>query len=236
MPHDNKSSLVDSTIAAIRRDILTGQWKPGERLPLVPLAKRYETSTTVVRESLMQMSSDFLVINEAKQGFSVPYLSLPELSDLNRVRCHSEELALRLSLERGDLMWESTVVAAQHRLKHTERFGPGDQRGISDTWLEGAKEFHRLLISAAGIPVLEKLADALEDATSLYRLWSNTMPDHETQYLVDEHDPIVEAVIARDADTAVRLLAEHYNSSVDLILQAGLRPEAIDPTKSKSGD
>ena len=229
MQHDNKSSLVDSTIAEIRRDILTGQWKPGERLPLVPLAKRYETSTTVVRESLMQMSSNFLVVNEAKQGFSVPYLSLSALEDLNRVRCRTEELALELSIERGDLMWESTLVAAQHRLKHTERFGPGDQRGLSEDWLDGAKEFHRILISAAGIPLLAQLADALEDATSLYRLWSGAEADTETRHLVDEHDEIVTAVIERNADKAVRLLTEHYNASVELILKAGLRQEAIGP-------
>src|SRR5699024_8831909 len=120
-------------------------WAPGQHLPLAPLASRYQTSTTVMREALMQMSNGFLITNAANQGFSVPYLSLGELADLNLVRCHAEELALRLAIERGDLMWESSLVAVHHRLKHTERFGEGNLRGISQTWLDGAKEFHRIL-------------------------------------------------------------------------------------------
>ncbi|MCG2623055.1 GntR family transcriptional regulator [Arthrobacter sp. I2-34] len=229
MPHHNDESRVSQAIAAIRHDILVGIWKPGERLPLVPLAKKYDTSTTVVRESLMQMSSKYLVANEANHGFSVPYLSIGNLADLNRVRCHCEDLALRMSFERGDLMWESDVVAAHHRLQQTPRWGAGDHRGISDAWLEGAKDFHRTLISACGVTILTDLADALEDATSLYRLWSRESADTVTRNLADEHDGIVQAVVAKDADRAVGLLRRHYEASVKLILDAGLLPEAERP-------
>lgn len=229
MAHHNEASLVTQAIGRIRRDILIGSWLPGDRLPLVPLAKKYDTSTTVIREALMHMSNQFLVVNEAKQGFSVPYLSIDALADLNRVRCHTEELALRMSLERGDLMWESNVVAAHHRLSHTPRFGTGDHRGISDAWLDGAKEFHRTLISACKVPILTDLADALEDATSLYRLWSNESGDAVTRDLVHEHDSLVQAVVAKDLELAIDLLHRHYTESVQLILNAGLRTEALDP-------
>lgn len=229
MAQHNEVSLVSQAINQIRHDILIGIWLPGDRLPLVPLAKKYDTSTTVIREALMRMSNQFLVANEAKQGFSVPYLSIDKLADLNRVRCHTEELALLMSLERGDLMWESNVVAAHHRLSHTPRFGPGDHRGISEDWLKGAKEFHRMLISACQVPVLTDLADALEDVTSLYRLWSNESADTVTRDLVDEHDALVQAIISKDKELAVQLLHGHYNESAQLILDAGLRSEALDP-------
>lgn len=232
MPRPSNDSLVNQAKAAIRRDILRGAFLPGEHLPLVKLAKQYVTSTTVIREALMQMSRHFLVQNTPHAGFSVPHLSLDQLVDLNRLRCHNEELAIRMAIERSTVLWESQLIASLHTLKNTPIWveaSPalvGDaapERELSDAWLIAVKDFHRELISACGVPFLLEVADALEDAVSLYRWWANESRQAVVRALDHEHQDIVAAVLAKDSPTAERLLTQHYTDSVQIILDAGLR-------------
>lgn len=209
----------------LRADILAGKWAPGEKLLLLGLSERYDTSSTVVREALTRLTGDRLVELKPNRGFFVPELSLSELNDFNELRCLAEEFGIRLAIERGDLQWESEVHAAHHRMERTQHYRTDNQRRLTEEWVEAHAAFHAKLIEACEVPVLIDLAKTLSDATSLYRRWGGVATDNEPRDIEAEHRAILDAVTARDAPLAGKLLRDHYTTTMEIILKSGLLPE-----------
>lgn len=210
----------------LRTDILGGCWAPGEKLPLLGLAERYDTSSTVVREALTRLTGDRLVELKPNRGFFVPELSLSELADFNELRCLAEEFGISLAIERGDLRWESEVHAAHHTMERTPRYRPGDPHQVNEAWMLAHSAFHAKLIEACDVPVLIDLTTTLSDSTSLYRRWATPSNEAEHRDIEAEHRAILDAVTARDAKLAGKLLREHYTTTLQLIVKLGLIPEA----------
>lgn len=205
----------------ISRDIVNGRWLPGARLQPAELSAIYGTSTTVVREVLVRLGAERLTVSKPGKGFFVPTLTVNEIQDLTLVRIHNDSLALRLSIERGDLGWESDVLTKHHVLAKTDRRSEDDPLHIRDEWSIVHRAFHIALVAGSNVPLLIDLSRTLFDATELYRRWSAPSSAALKRNVPHEHELILEAALARDADRAVELLAEHYTHSLDVMLAAG---------------
>ena len=107
---------------------------PGTKLRFADLTDRYDCSTSVVREGLTRLAEQGLVQAEPQHGFHVTPLSQDDLDDLTTARCELEGLVLRMSIEHGDIAWESEIVAAHHALDRTAMETDGDpvrdERGV----------------------------------------------------------------------------------------------------------
>jgi len=206
----------------IRADVLGGRWAPGERLQPVALSKLYDTSTTVIREALTRLAGERFVFVEPNRGFFVPRLSLDQLRDITEVRCRNEGLALELAITRGDLTWESELIATHYQLSHTPRRGEDDPAHVAEAWSDAHRAFHAKLIEASNVPVLLSLARQLSDSTELFRRWAAPSPAAESRNVEQEHREILEATVARDAVRATALLRHHYEKTVEVVLRSGL--------------
>lgn len=213
----------------LRADILAGCWAPGEKLLLLKLSERYQTSSTVTREALTRLTGERLVELKPNRGFFVPELSLSELSDFNELRCLSEEFGISLAIERGDLRWESEVHAAHHLMERTPRYREEDATQLNEEWVIAHAAFHAKLIEACNVPVLIDLAATLSDATSLYRRWSMPTQENARRDIGKEHRAILDAVTARNAKLAGQLLREHYTATMRYIFDSGLIDEQDRP-------
>src|SRR3954447_15366630 len=116
----------EQVFSQLRADILSGRVLPGTRLRFADLTERYDCSTSVVREGLTRLAEQGLVEAEPQHGFSVTSLSDDDLDDLTTARCELEGLVLRMSIEHGDIAWESEVVAAHHALDRTPMANAAD--------------------------------------------------------------------------------------------------------------
>lgn len=209
------------TSEIITADILRGAWGPGERLQPHRLAEDYKVSTTVVREALSRMAGDGLVIVQPNRGFFIPDLQPQELRDITELRCVSEALAIRLAIERGDLEWESELIATHHLLARTPRRDPETGR-TSNEWMRAHRAFHAKLLEASSCAPMLRLAENLGASTELYRRWAAPTQAGAKRDVEAEHKAILDATVARDPELAARLLREHYEESVAVILSSGL--------------
>lgn len=209
----------------IRRAILEGVWAPGDKLAPGALSERFDTSTTVVREALTRLVGDNLVAAKTNRGFFIPDLDLQEFRDLTELRCVTETLALRLAIERGDLQWETTLIAADHRLMRTPRRVGEDHNQINEEWSMAHRAFHQTLLSACGCEPMIRVANNLALSTDLYRRWAAPAVAAVQRDVAHEHRDILEAVIARDAVRASALLRAHYEETARVVLQRGLMSE-----------
>ena len=197
---------------ALRSDILFGRRLPSSRLRLNELAEEHGVSLSVVREAVTRLASEDLVEATPQRGFRVRSISLEHLRDLTWVRTQVETLALRQSIAKGDVTWESNLVAAHHRLAVTPMYFD-DGRGNTE-WMAAHGAFHAALAAAAGSPVLERLRRQLYDASELYRYWAGNLPHHPARaHVADEHKAIFDAALAREADLAVDLLTQHLEAT-----------------------
>jgi DNA-binding GntR family transcriptional regulator len=211
-------SLTEAIYTGLRADILAGRFSPGQRLRPSELAALNGVSLNVVREALNRLAGERLVQASAQLGFAVVQIGAPDLSDLTEVRILVETAALRRSVERGDLAWESALVAAQHQLANTP-MTDDDPDQLSGEWMAAHNRFHAATMCACGSPRLIEIAAGLGESAAMYRYYSQRY-DHGKRDVAAEHLAIFEATIARDADLACRLHAEHIQRTADIVTLA----------------
>lgn len=211
----------------LREGILFGTWIPGARLSPAALATQFELSTTIIRESLTRLAGEGLVKIVPNRGFFVPELSLRELSDLTELRIVSETLGVRLSLNRGDLQWESDLISAHHLLARTPRRSETDPGHFTPEWERRHQAFHQALIAGASFETMSSLSANLATKTSLYRQWAAPSQVAQERDTGGEHQAILDAALARDIDETIALLSAHYRRTVDVVLQSGLNTELL---------
>lgn len=219
----------------LRADILAGVLQPGARLPFAELSARYQSSTSAIREGLQRLVEQGLVTSEPQLGFRVATLSIADLQDLTIARCEIEGLALRYSIEHGDLAWEAGVVAAWHTLERTPLgSAAADGHALAHDWSSAHAAFHESLI--AGCPNRRILATAssLRAAAELYRHWS-WRADGFDRDVVAEHQSLVDAVLQRAAERAIESLHDHLTTTTRLLVVAHQHADDPDNRRSAAG-
>src|SRR5690554_4412609 len=102
----------------IEHDILTGRYRPGERLDEQTLARRFQVSRTPIREALLQLQSSGLVQFHANRGAFVAELTAADVLEMYELRTELEGICGRLAAHRGS---PDTMVVLGRALQACER-------------------------------------------------------------------------------------------------------------------
>ncbi|WP_194836688.1 GntR family transcriptional regulator [Nocardia sp. XZ_19_369] len=202
-----KQMLSEQSYTHLRDAIMRGKFAPGDALKPQDLAKEQGVSLAVVREALVRLVGEGLADRLPNRGFAVPACSDRRWQEIAEARRTIEPVLLRMSIQRGDLDWESRVRAAHHCLSRTPPYVPDEGEYYSDAWSEAHRVFHRTLLEGCGNPVLLETFDRLWTASELARRWSSRRnPDRDG---AEEHRKLEEAALARDPETAAATLTHH---------------------------
>ncbi len=205
-----KGTRTELVYGALRADLMNATFPPGTRLKLAALVERFGVSQSVVREALTRLSEQGLVIAEPQRGFRVRPLTREDLADLTKVRVHLECLALRESMARGDVSWESDVVSSHYRL---ERLNMVDENGLLD------EEFHHSLVSACGSDRLLAIVGGLRENSDVYRQWSWSLAQDYNRGNVAEHRNLMDLALARKTEEAVEALKAHIERAANALMK-----------------
>ncbi|QKG20588.1 GntR family transcriptional regulator [Actinomadura verrucosospora] len=211
--------LSEQVYAHLRSAIMRGEHAPGAPLKPQDLAKRQGVSLAVVREALVRLVGDGFADRLPNRGFAVPAFTDRRWQEIAEARRAIEPVVLRMSIERGDVDWESRVRAAHHRLVRTPPYVPEEGEYYSEAWAEAHRVFHRTLLEGCGNPVLLETFDRLWTASELARRWSaHRNPGRDG---VAEHRRLEEAALARDADAAADVLVRHLTETAAVLTGGG---------------
>ena len=209
-------TLTETLHELLRHDIILGVLPPAAKLKLEKLSKTYEVSVNTLRETLSRLAADGLVVAEGQKGFTVLPVSLEDLRQITEMRQLLECHALRQSIARADLDWEARVVGAYHKLSKVEALVENDPERYGDAWERYNQEFHASLIANCRSRWLLMFHKAMYDHSQRYRMLSlKTKPFPRTQS-AKEHREILDAALARNADKAAELLAQHILKGAEL--------------------
>ena len=205
--------------ARLRSDIVTGVLSSGQKLRVAEVCRRYEVSSSPAREAMNRLAAEGLLAQTDHRGFAVPVISRADLVDLTQARCWIAEIALREAMRCGDERWEEGVVLALHRL---DRLSADHRPDVPDSKIRletGHRAFHAALIAACPskrvLLYSEQLFDMADRYRSLARALNAVLKKRDR---TQEHHEIARLVLARNAQGACALLAQHFQTTCDIAL------------------
>lgn len=209
-------TLVEGAYQHLRRDIIEGLHAPGEKLRVEHLKDRYDVGAGTLREALLLLVTDALVVAQGQRGFRVAPISAADFEDITRTRVLLETEALRQSIELGGEEWEATVVASFHRLSRAEQRLAENDISTTEEWEVRNHAFHDALISATPSRWIRHFQHILYQQSERYRRLSLfRMPIARDIHA--EHQALFEATLARDATLATSILTEHILRTLEAI-------------------
>ena len=211
------STIGASTYQRIKRDIIFGELQPGSKLKLDALKERYSASLSTLRETLNRLASDGFVEAPEQRGFLVTPVSREDLIEISELRVLLECHALELSIANGDTDWEGNLVAAHHKLHLMEQQLLKGDESEKETWKRYDWEFHQAMTAACNSRNLLSLHSIVYDKYLRYQMLVLTYRGEDA---VKEHKGMFDAALARDADTAKKLLEDHILNGLAHTLEA----------------
>jgi DNA-binding GntR family transcriptional regulator len=215
-PRGPGPSLADRIHEALRDAILTGDLAPGSRVVELEIAATMGTSQGPVREALQRLAREGLVTRHARTSTLVTRVSTEEMHEVFETRALIETFAVRRLARTITPEQLHEAGAALERMKDA---------AARDDLLEMAKwdrVFHRGFCAWAG---REALLGAWEP---LFTQVQRFIVQHHRPYyasvleIARGHEPILEALGARDEERATRAVREHI---MDVWSRRAARPE-----------
>ena len=196
----------------IRDLILRCGLAPGEPINERALIKQTAIGRTPIREALLRLSAEGLVIFSG-QDIHVAPVTFENVRALYAARLNAERLAWQLWLRSAGQAQVSRLSAAfEQAAELAER---DDEEGV----VELDFNFHSQVYEECGNVFLK---GHLYNLTGLsFRLWFLTNPHRREHHLktARSHDPIIEAVQARDAGRLDQEVSEHIMHAFDDIME-----------------
>ena len=205
-------TLADRALRLLRDDILNGRLAPEARLRINALQHGYGIGLSPLREALLRLLSEGLVVAEGQRGFMVAPVSLAELRDLTRARTCLDISALAQAMTLRDADWEARVIAANHLLSRAPL--PVDTQDVAAArlWEQRHRAFHLALIAGCGSTWLLRLHTQLADHSERYRtirILHHRERASQVRDVAAEHTAITQAVLTRNLPLAEELMARH---------------------------
>lgn len=206
---DTKS---DRIYEVLREDIVTGELLPRERLHISDLAGRFQVSEIPVREALKRLQDHRLINFIPYTGYFVREFDMCEAENTWAIRSALERLAIRQAVEKFDGTMPETIGSLMERM---ETAVAGDDLRLFRTH---NKEFHLEIYRISENPRLVELIDDLweeiERAARIFRM-QRARPVNSMK----EHRQMLGALMARDAPLLERLLDEHRQTNLKILMQ-----------------
>ncbi len=194
---DQHASLRDKVTEAIRRAILSGRYRPGDRLVEERLAVEFGVSRNPVREAVLRLAAEGLIEINARRGASVTSLSPREAAELLEIRATLEGATAKMAARRRD-----PSVAARMRALLQQ----GDAAMQPDRLAAVNEQYHDILAGAGQNRMLADLMRSLRDRTS--PLFAG-LPPPRLRESWDEHARIIRAILDGDDELAALLAYRH---------------------------
>jgi DNA-binding GntR family transcriptional regulator len=220
MANMSKEALYDE----LRRRIVTMELEPGTDLDEAELSNFYGMSRTPVREILIRLQSEGLVVQRRNRGCMVAPLDMATLQSWFEAGRMIHRAMVRLAAERRT---EADLDAIEAAMKE---FEAATEARDKLRMLYANERFHDLIGRAARNPYLyasyrRVTADHERISELCYGYEAQGYAQQDSQLNIDEHRQLFDAIAAGDADTAEQVIDAHLSLAREGLRQALTRWE-----------
>lgn len=193
----------------LRQSILELSLPPGSPLDEVTLSEQFQMSRTPIREALVRLSAEGLVRT---------------LPNRNTIVSSIDFVQLPVYFEALRLMYRVTTrAAAVHRTAehlvvirgYEAAYADAVRRRDALAMIQSNRDFHVAIAQAGGNPYFVNLFERLlDEGRRILRIYYQSFDDRLPLQYVDEHNIMVRAIEAQDAEACDRLAAEHADQII----------------------
>jgi DNA-binding GntR family transcriptional regulator len=200
-----RTSLHHELVGRLQALIINSDLEPGSKVPEKLLCDQFGVSRTPLREALKVLASDGLVRLEPNRGAWVTRVTIEEVEEVFPVLGALEALSGELACQNIT----DTEIDAVREL-HAQMLQSYKDRDL-DAYFSINQKIHRAILLAARNSTLTSSCQALSLRMQRARYLAN-MTQGRWQEAVQEHERILEFLIARDGPNLARTLMGHMNS------------------------
>ena len=194
--------LRDVVFHTLRRAILTGQLKPGERLMEVHLANKLGVSRTPIREAIRKLELEGLVTMIPRRGAEVAQITEKSLKDVLEVRRALDVLSVELACER------ITKEEIEELYRACQEFEKAAREKEPSVIAQADVRLHDIIVDATRNQRLKQLVNNLSE--QMYRYRVEYLKDEKNfPILIREHSQIVEGLTAKDKTMLTAAMHKH---------------------------
>ncbi|MCV7434757.1 GntR family transcriptional regulator [Mycolicibacterium bacteremicum] len=200
-----RPQLSDDVARVVRRRIFDGTYPAGEYLRLDQLAADLGISVTPVREALLNLRAEGLLVQHPRRGFMVLEFTARDLADVANVQAYVG----------GELAARAAENISTEQLSELKSIQDSLERAYQDTDPDRTvrlnHEYHRLINVAAASPKLTQFMSGITryQPESVFP----TLEGWPAQSIRD-HRRVIDALERRDPDAARSAMAEHFTVGV----------------------
>ena len=190
------------TTNRLRDAIVTGYFKPGERLVEATLCELMNVSRTSVREALRRLEAERLIVMVPNKGPSVAEISWEEAEQIYQVRALLEGEAAAMFAARA------TPIDIKKMRKALDAFAEAAADNDPIGRLNATGQFYDVLLAGCGNRIIREILDGLVARINFLRARSMSRPDR-ARYSLAEMRRIMSAIQKNDIELARKAAVDH---------------------------
>jgi len=203
---ESSATQRDVAYAELRRLILLQQVAGGAKLREPEWSERLGVNRMALREAFARLEAEGLIERGTKVGYVVPTLTEDDIRAILEARLCLESGAIDVLVRRDPMPSLDSLRDAVDQLERLVE--QGYLLGVT----EADRRFHETLIDLTGNPRLANLYQRAPLPMIHDRLIGTDRWPIQCRTMLAEHRAILEAIEARDADTARDVLRQHLDA------------------------
>jgi DNA-binding GntR family transcriptional regulator len=196
-------TLSDKVFQALAEAIVSGRLKPGQRLDEPSVCREFGVSRTPVREALRRLGGTELVEMTPRKGVIVAQISVEKLTEMYEALAEFEALCARLSAVRMTALEKKRLELLN--AGREERMAKSDR----DDYAAINNEFHEAIYQGSHSPSIASVTRNFRQRIASFQVLQ--FVPGQTEHSFREHDEIVRAILASDAEGAFRAMRDHVS-------------------------
>jgi DNA-binding GntR family transcriptional regulator len=200
--------------AHLRKAIHAGKLRPRQRIIEEDLARELEVSRGPVREALLRLERDGLVVTTSRRGTFIRDISLAEIGVIFRMRAKLEGLCVRYMRENSAIDAPEILNRALKKLKVAAT------KGSEEQFFHADMELHRTIWKASNQPLLYRTLNLLMNPYIfiIARAYSSRIPLANRR---DNHEQYVRMVLKMPLDKIEDEVERYFAGLYSRIFEEG---------------
>jgi len=220
----SRETMAEQAYATLKAEIVGGTLQSGQRLLPHALSATLHISPTPVKEALLRLERDGLVVTESRRGVVVRRFGPNEITDLYGMRALLEQHAVRTGFAGGRIDPGLIAGLNAEQAALLTALGKRTQAGLNEA-LQHDRNLHALLVALSGNALMMNAHAQAMMQTHTVRVY--TPASYTPRLLRAEHGAIIAALRSANEAASLAALAKHLDRSrADLLARMPLTPEA----------
>jgi len=208
----NKQSYSEQIYEIIKEQIIQNEIRPGSRISVDEIQKKYKISKTPLKEALSRLEFEGLVTVKPRSGTYVSTPTKDEMAQIYDLRLAIEWMAVQLSTpnipEKKLVDLKNRVIEAEKQI-FENNYQPFFQTDI---------EIHKIIFEYANNKYIQKVKDMIDTHIHWFRILGAT-EQHRPYKSSVRHLEILNAMLKRDVNLAAELMKTHIEEVKEAVIE-----------------